>query len=256
MNKHKVNGNYRCFQYCAGSFDKSCPCGTHCSSVNVNTYYYGPIHLHLCTPELFELSSQGNDICENFEQDQLLCKAPHARQVLFAGNLMNFNYSLTIGEESTMGSLGSTSQFICLEQDDCDDLNICTQDACNPSGYCEFIPLADCQAVSATVRERKTNSFYKVYVESKSTSQQTSFDTKISQIGVLSTVSDFDDYPIQYINFKSMDFPFYGTVVKIIAINPNAVIVLPPIKPCVSYIGYITVITLHYTYFSPLNFTF
>jgi hypothetical protein len=95
-----------------------------------------------------------------------------------------------------------------------------------------------------------------VYVESKSTSQQTSFDTKMSQIGVLSTVSDFDDYPVQYINFKSMDFPFYGTIVNSIAINPNAVIVLPPIKPCVSYIGYITVITLHYTYFSPLNFTY
>ena len=168
---------------------------------------------------------------------------------------MNFNYSLTIGEETALGSLGSISQFICLEHSDCDDLNICTQDACNQSGYCEFIPLPDCQTVSATVRERKTNSYYKVYVESKSTSQQTSFDTKISQIGILSTVSYFDDYPIQYIDFKSMVFPFYGTIVKSIAINPNAVIVLPPIKPCVSYIGYITVISIHHADFFFLIFT-
>lgn len=43
-----LNNEKRCYMFCAGPGDKTCPCNMRCEAVNIN--YNGVVHFHLCTP--------------------------------------------------------------------------------------------------------------------------------------------------------------------------------------------------------------
>ena len=233
----QVSGSRRCFPYCAGPDDTSCPCNTKCVAVNFN-YANTIIHVHLCAPESFSLSK---NVCQGHEQQKIRCNAPHAKTTDIQNHLSSYNFSLSIGEEVTVGTLGTviqsaTTQFTCDVDEDCDDGNICTTSTC-ASNRCVFVDVIGCNSTSSSVLFRQTNFYYISYLETGKASDQADFDTYMASHGTLSSVSNEDDYPIDGPLSIGFEFPFYGERVNALAINPNGLISLTPVNPCMSYPG-------------------
>ena len=231
----QIRGSSRCFPYCAGSADTSCPCNTKCVPVNFN---YNPVvHTHLCTPISFSLT---NNVCEGHDNQKIRCNAPHAKTAEVQNHLSTHNFSITIGKEVTVGVLGTviaaSSHFNCATDEDCDDGNICTTSSCI-SNYCVFTDVIGCNSTSSSVISRTTDFYYLTYLQTDKSSEQETFDSYMKDKGVLSSVSNVDDHPIDGPFNLQFEFPFYGERVNAVAINPNGLISLSPVNPCTQYPG-------------------
>lgn len=224
-----MNGVGRCFPFCAGSGDESCPCNTNCETINFNSYPI--IHLHMCTPESFQLI---DDPCSSQSGEKVRCNAPLAKTQDVEAHLSKLNYSLTIGESVYIGSTAG-KVFSCDEDDHCDDKNICTVEECLYN-RCVFTSVEGCSSTSSSVYLRDTNFYYVSYLDSSKEFMQSTFDSAMRVEGTRSTTSNYDDYPIFPLSIE-FDFPFFGEVVNVLALNPNGLISLPPIKECSSFPG-------------------
>ena len=216
----------RCFPYCGGPDDKSCPCDSKCMPLDLDAYSIGR---HFCTPQSFDI---GSDVCDGYLQNEIRCDAPLAKSVELENQIKHLNYSATIGSAIFVGPLLNLVLF-CDVDSDCFDSNICTMDLCD-GGSCRFRPIAGCLTDATYIADRSTNFYYATYVRTQQFTVQQQFVDDMVHDGTLSSISNSDDYPIQYLNLE-FNFPFFGELVSSVGLNPNGVITLPPFQPCTSF---------------------
>lgn len=233
-----VASSPRCFMYCAGKDDRSCPCNTFCDTVNVYSGYTGvESTINLCTPIAFMSGTKG--VCpSSYSNDVLQCESPTVDENIEYA--ISFPISVAVeanvaihSDDSIAGSLSGW----CAQGQDCHDGNICTQDSC-VNGRCTYDTVYGCQTTLQTIRERTAPYTFTSYAQANQQNQQANFAHLMNMLGSPSSISQNDDYPIE---FHRLPFfiSFFGNVVNQIALNPNAVIHLPPIPECTS--SYITV---------------
>jgi len=118
----------RCFMFCAGPTDTSCPCDTFCDQVQINSYS-GSVSVHLCTPVSFQLSN-GN-VCANYlnsGNERVQCSIPRASQISALPYTTNFSFA--VEEKYSVGNKQALILKWCRADSQCHDGNICTVDTC------------------------------------------------------------------------------------------------------------------------------
>eukprot|EP00602_Paraphysomonas_sp_CaronLab_P011682 CAMPEP_0185038772 /NCGR_PEP_ID=MMETSP1103-20130426/34848_1 /TAXON_ID=36769 /ORGANISM="Paraphysomonas bandaiensis, Strain Caron Lab Isolate" /LENGTH=726 /DNA_ID=CAMNT_0027577361 /DNA_START=746 /DNA_END=2926 /DNA_ORIENTATION=+ len=135
----------------------------------------------------------------------------------------------------------------CTSDMNCHDDSMYTSDTCE-YGSCSYEPYTQSLdepsgqmstpfgSVYPAITERSTPFTYVTFIADDMISEQDLFESTVRLTGKLSSVSDVDDFPVEYmpLNFP---FTFFGNTVNDIGINPNGLISLPPYVPCFALAG-------------------
>jgi hypothetical protein len=69
---------------------------------------------------------------------------------------------------------------------------------------------------------------------------QERFADVLNSNGKISEISDNDDYPNDYVKIQ-FEFDYFGNLMDELALNPNGIVILTPIKDCSSSAAFIRV---------------
>ena len=237
--------SYRgCFMYCAGEDDTSCPCSTSCRQVNVRITQASYLSTHLCAPD--QLS------CTNYfpsSGSHLQCHSPSVySQIYEEYEWSNAEQEISLSVENDATVFSNVLQPLqCTADSDCFDMNAYTTDSCNEMGICNYTKkeyilsetlsnsnLNVTVAVGTTpghIRDRTTPYTYTWFHLADQGLSQSLFESTIHEFGMQSSVSDVDDYPVE---FFDLDFSinYFGNTWNEVSINPNGILAFPPYSHC------------------------
>jgi hypothetical protein len=260
---------HRCYPYCAGDEDTSCPCGSTCITVSVHSQDTSDArNIQICLPiEKGDQYYYDNDAaCEAFSKvgsngsplESVTCKLPTISSIL-PYTVLKSKYSkvdmaaVEVTITSGQNNFGSTEYPLtelktllasCINDADCFDGDICTIEHCSQDeGKCIVVRQADCVSSSRAIQQQQTP--YKYLMYTKNAPQKIAdFEERMRCRNVSnsdcfvdwsqSTISSVDDYPSQTVALQ-FDFPYFGNVFSTVSLNPNGLLQLPPVLPCEDY---------------------
>ena len=224
-----------CYLLCTMVNDTACPCASSCQTVGVQTYF-GVAAINLCIPD-------GTSSCAGRSGDVLTCRSPRFSQQLGSpGAAAVSPVRVSLQAETGPAGLASlpTAESTPMPgwctangASACFDGDICTQDACAPSGFCLYTPIPGCGVTMRGVRERSVPFVYRNFYTPNQQASQKVFASTLRAIGqqraVVLTADHSQSAVAQSLPFS---FSFFGNTINKVWVNNDATLSLPPLADC------------------------
>ena len=226
-------GIARCYMYCGGPTDASCPCGSFCDTVTVSSRTATSstsLSLSLCTYQSFHSYSDGTCPVEN--KDSIICKIPRALQKQATRSSSGISLSVYGGAEHVPAliSYNLPPAPWCKSNSDCFDGNVCTADTC-VSGYCTYSTVIGCSSMLQTVRERVAPYTYSIFSQKFKAFYHTIFEYQMVFFGKMVALSTESSFVIHNIKLP-FSFPYFGAYVSSLSVLANGAVSLTPLPVC------------------------
>ena len=216
----------KCYQFCSGLSDLSCPCDSTCQAVAL--YFSGySVPSFICSP--LPVEEGGCPDSAPSTTQEFRCQAPQLQR---APNAEEVSVEVITENGGSYKDFSFEVSKVCSSDTECFDNDICTVDLCNDvNKTCQYLPIENCGSSSLNLKEHQYARKYDVVSQTGMTAEHNTFLALMRAKGTESTVSGHDDAPHEIVEL-GFNFSYFGSTYSRISISPNGAVSLPPFQTC------------------------